>query len=521
MRLPCDAEMTWHFSYSRSRPLHRNRKKAFRTIVAIGALIFLIVFTIARSFGIFQDVSSPERNVKDEPATFANKQSQTYRVPDGEFYGLPLYFVPGHLATSSVHCVGNNFQEDAWYYRSCEFRHLCFNATDQNYFLVPSPEQEAMEEALSRRTNKLGSTSTTMLKANVSLKTLQHGFFGTTFAHPPWFPSIKTPAAGGYYELPSDIVWVPIRTQNVHIFNPGHLIWDYYLPIFTLLSMFGLEDSKTPLVVDINPFCTELKDKRNGCFKRMTKFLALVGTAPGTIASRLQHNTSFSFNASHSETICVRHAVAGTGMLNDHGRNKHGSLAADYAAMRNVGRGPEFYRFRNFMLRNMGIGEASVLTAPFQIVLSLNSSSNPTRMYGFEAQIAKLQESFDAADVVVRPLVLADLPLKQQLQVVSETAVYISVMGGSAVFASFLPRGSTVVLFFNDAHDWVIDEETREPILPVKMDWDFFNNAAYLQVHWFPVSTMNTEADMKVLVSTIRNGIEKRKRDAKKSPARI
>lgn len=378
-----------------------------------------------------------------------------------------------------------------------------------------------MEEALSRRANKLGSTSTTMLKANVSLKTLQHGFFGTVNAEPPWFPYIKPPPPGGYYELPSNIVWVPIRTQNVHIFNPGHLIWDYYLPIFTLLSMFGLEDSKVPLVVDINPFCSQLKDKRNGCFKRMTKFLALLGTAPGTIASRLQHNTSFSFNASHSEIICVRHAAAGTGMLNDHGRNKHGSLAADYTAMRNVGRGPEFYRFRNFMLRNMGIDETSVLTSPFQIVLSLNSSSNPTRMYSFEAQIAKLQQSFEPADVVVRPLVLADLPLKQQLQVVTETVVYISVMGGSAVFASFLPRGSTVVLFFNDAHDWVIDEETRDPILPVKMDWDFFNNAAYLRVHWFPVSTMNTEADMKVLVSTIRNDIEKRKRDARRSEAKV
>jgi hypothetical protein len=173
------------------------------------------------------------------------------------------------------------------------------------------------------------------------------------------------------------------------------------------------------------------------------------------------------------------------------------------------------------MLRNMGIDETSVLTSPFQIVLSLNSSSNPTRMYSFEAQIAKLQQSFEPADVVVRPLVLADLPLKQQLQVVTETVVYISVMGGSAVFASFLPRGSTVVLFFNDAHDWVIDEETRDPILPVKMDWDFFNNAAYLRVHWFPVSTMNTEADMKVLVSTIRNDIEKRKRDARRSEAKV
>jgi hypothetical protein len=513
--------MTWYFSCSWSRPLHRNRKKVVQKIVTIGALLLLIVFALAKSFGIAQDVSSQTRNINDKPAAFANKRSHAYRVPDGEFYGLPLYFVPRHLTTSSVHCVGNNFQDDAWYYRSCEFRHLCFNATDQNYFLVPSPEQQAMEEALSRWTNKHGSTSTTMLKANVSLKTLQHGFFGTIQARPPWFPSIKPPPAGGYYELPSDIVWVPIRTQNVHIFNPGHLIWDYYLPIFTLLSMFGLDDSKTPLVVDINPFCTELRDERNGCFKRMTKFLALVGAAPGTIASRLQHNTSFSFNASHSEIICVRHAVAGTGMLNDHGRNKHGSLAADYAAMRNVGRGPEFYRFRNFMLRNMGIAEASVLTSPFQIVLSLNSSSNPTRMYSFEAQIAKLQQSFQTADVVVRPLVLAELPLKQQLQVVTETAVYISVMGGSAVFASFLPRGSTVVLFFNDAHDWVIDEETREPILPVKMDWDFFNNAAYLHVHWFPVSTMNTEADMKVLVSTIRHDIERRKRDAKRSAAGI
>jgi hypothetical protein len=54
-----------------------------------------------------------------------------------------------------------------------------------------------------------------------------------------WFPQILfEQPPNGYYELPTNTVWVPFHSFAGQ--NTGHLVWDDFFPIFKLLGMFDL-----------------------------------------------------------------------------------------------------------------------------------------------------------------------------------------------------------------------------------------------------------------------------------------
>jgi hypothetical protein len=436
-----------------------------------------------------------------------------------EFHGIHLTFIPQKSVHSTVHCVGDNFRHDAWYYRSCEFRNLCFNITDQQFFLASTPAQVKLEEALSMRRNKYGLSSTTVQNSGVAYKALQHTFFDTHFAGPSWFPTLKPFPQIGYYEFPSNVIFIPLRSLNVNVLNPGHLIWDYFLPIFTLLSMFGLENSKIPFIIDHNRHCTQIKDSINGCFSRINKFLPLLGYSAVWIENSAAVNKlSLLLNPKLSDLVCFPYSVAGTGMLHDHGRGKHGNLITDYQNVRNIGRGPELFRFRKFMLRNIGVTENQNKRELFRIVVSMNASNNPSRRQEFKKQRIKLEDELGNQEVIIQPLVLASLSLKDQISTVSQASVFITVMGGNSVFATFLPRGSSLIIYFNDKDEWIYNvskelqtKETR--VHPMMMDWDLLNNAAYLNVHWFPMSIMDEESELQIFIATIQNEISKKKKN--------
>lgn len=60
-----------------------------------------------------------------------------------------------------------------------------------------------------------------------------------------WSPKVLDPNklfSTGYYELLGDTVMIPIHTMGAN--NIGHVIWDTLLPIYTLVSIFGLSENK-------------------------------------------------------------------------------------------------------------------------------------------------------------------------------------------------------------------------------------------------------------------------------------
>jgi hypothetical protein len=220
------------------------------------------------------------------------------------------------------------------------------------------------------------------------------------------------------------------------------------------------------------------------------------------------------------------------GMLTDHGYKKHGQLIDDYRTMHNVGKGSTFWGFRTFMLdqyskSRTGMDWTTTQRHLFQpgrefpliITVSINSSNNPSRRHDFGKQIEAIVKSLAMADigsdqVIVRTIVLESLSLEKQLQMILESSLFISVIGGAASTATFLKRNSCLILFFDDVNDFVKGAPPPPPLalpagdMPNMMDWDWWNNASYLRVHWLPIKTMDEEIDLQILATLIRNEID-------------
>ena len=159
------------------------------------------------------------------------------------------------------------------------------------------------------------------------------------------------------------------------------------------------------------------------------------------------------------------------------------------------------------MLKNLK--QASNGRPSWKITFSVNSSQNPSRRRTMERQIEIAQELFPPGSnefgIVVESVQLGQLTLEAQTKLMDETAVFVSVMGGSASTAMFLRRGTSLILYYNDIDDFVKGDPNKDgSSIPNRMDWDFWNNASYLRVHWLPIQTMDWENDLKTFARLLQ-----------------
>lgn len=440
-------------------------------------------------------------------------RQRTYPASGGSFNGIPIYYKEEPLEYSTISCVGENFQSDAHMYRSCQFRHFCFDIEEKEFVITQSPQEQAW---LSSFNSSSLITSAVDTNISVSLGGVNLKWGKDPFEQLKWFPRIlrsDEPITDGYYQLPDDYVWVPYHSMAG--FNIGHLVWDDGLPIYTLLSMFGLENNKTPLlmryVLKQGPLWAtcdwndDMKTKCNNLIR--SKFLPLMGVVDGSTFSTTE---DFRFQPStvKSKYVCARYGAAGIGMLSDHGQKTHGWQPRDYETTHNVGRGGALYAFRNFMTNNL-LGSSTTAPPlssepPFHILFSVKSSESGARNLSFEQQIQALETNFSSNNETtqIHAHVLKTLSLKEQVELTSKTAIFVTSAGGGAVTATFLPRGASLIIYYQSDGSRVHMKKTGGP---ARLDWDLFNHASYLKVHWLPVKDMNTPQGLEILVDLIRN----------------
>ena len=163
----------------------------------------------------------------------------------------------------------------------------------------------------------------------------------------------------------------------------------------------------------------------------------------------------------------------------------------DYKYTHNHGRGGMLYDFRNFMMQNMGFDIANVPTRiPHQIVFSQKSSDIFIRSMDFERQIDVVKDRFPQSKVDA--YVFKELSLHEQLAAVHDAAIYVTLCGGGAVTAMFLPKGASVIIYYSEDGGVEYNKMTFKPAL---LDWDLFNAMSHLRVHWMPRNTMKTQHD--------------------------
>jgi hypothetical protein len=422
--------------------------------------------------------------------------------------GHMVRFVNSSLPPSAVHCLGDNFAGKlSASFRSCELRNLCFDALKPRLrrFILPIDErQRQFNRIIAERIGDHAVVSTRLDSSVMEGRNIR------LHSDDPWFPEIiNSTSINGYYEMDQTVMWIPYTAQKSNAKNPGHLLWDYFLPLYTLRSMYFGREQRL-FLTSRNGLCSQTED----CRHMVIKFLPLLNVHDMHHADLEIPLQSTTRSPLLSSVVCSRHGATGMGMLTDHGYTRHGQSRDDYVKVHNAGRGPSFFDFRAFMLRNMnisadygvgGLHERTSSTLP-QVVFSMNSSSNPTRRTNFSAQIEYTRRDAienDVAKADVYGIEMSKLPLKSQLEVMVQTTVFVSMTGGSTSIATFLPRDSTLILYFDDVSTFVSRSKKKD--FPVMMDFDFWNNASYLRVHWLPASSMHTAAGLRALSNLIRS----------------
>jgi len=450
---------------------------------------------------------------------------------DGTFNGAPIFLKKSPL-TSRVHCVGENFnKKDGWKQKSCHFVNLCFNTSAKEFVIFEDPSEADFIDKYLRKKEFLY-TSTTINLHNESQSVglgginLKWGSRDSGIIRVKWFPNVKTRQESlEYYELPKDVIWIPFHSMNGA--NPGHLVWDDFFPMYTLLEMFQLLP-REPQPNDPNIFntimpiryilqngerglwasCDLRAEKTEACRKMMTKFMPLFLGRDYPYHFSTTQDFHFMTNDNGPDLVCSSTAVAGFSSLTDHGISKmHGWEEEDYHFTHNHGRGGQLYAFRNFMLQNMGYQSSDLLwhkhVTPkdqrprHRIVISQKSSEIFVRSLDFKRQIEVLNDNLPQDEVSIEAYIFREHTLKEQLDYVLDASIFVSLCGGGAVSAMFLPAGSTVFMFYSEKGGAKNNHMTSKPAW---LDWDLFNAMSHLRVHWLPRHSMDSDIDLAFLV---------------------
>ena len=632
-------------------------KKSYKTqrllyVILVCILIFQgIIFSKLDQTGVGCDdgqrLPPGIRNSRGQRHRMHTKRDETTAPADGYFNGYPIYLQRNeqngdggsemNKFHSTVHCVGETHTmhpmnnrldgkdaDKSWMYRSCEFTNICLHASSKEFYLIESKKDvEQFTNQWTSTSDKSGggiyistdlrysssSTGNSNQYNNNNNLTLALGginprWNGTGYDKGinkvKWFPKYLSEPPESYYMLPSDVVLVPFHSFAAQ--NVGHMLWDDFLPIYTLLQMFdyivdnredagynqgysgysfdqqqqrqmeGAGESANAESVDVgknHPFlllrvdtlqplygtCDMTRNKRNPnprklrkCAENFNKFLPLMGINPktfttlkaiqfagkggsGAATGRSGVVVGSSAESTATPWVCAKHAVAGLGMLTDHGLKDHGWVMptvgeqSSPVIVQNTAKGRLMYEFRNFILTNLDIptrpkrhDDATGRTSPhtIRIVLSAHSSSlYKQRDVSFEQQkqyILSRQDVISSSDtnlnvkLDIQIVELAKMGVKEQLELASTTNIFITVCGGGAMTATFLPKGATLILYYdeNGGYDFSKNLDTGGPAF---LDWDLFNNMSYLRVHWLPLGTMNTPEGLQVLSSLIGHEI--------------
>jgi len=445
-----------------------------------------------------------------------------------------------------------------WAMRSCHFEFLCFDMTTHefNLYLSKSSHSNIPKHMESQQT-VFFNQSVEGYPFGVSIGGINTKWTLAGYSLLQWFPKIiyDSPPTH-FYTLPSNVTMIPFH--SLAGFNPGHLVWDDFLPIHTLMHIFGLDDTTDPLLIRYElagnknnktalwATCDWGSGRKEECEIILKKFGRLMMQNTEAIPITTQHSwrlhlylddgdTNTHNNSDNaddnspkeqpkSNLICARHGLAGLGALTDHGIDKgHGWEQKDYETMHNHGRGGQLWRFRNFMMKrlNLPITTTPPLGPPYRIIFSERSSDMGSRSIDFNHYVGALQATVSATnattttdhtilqDIEILHVRMKDFSLHEQAEMVSKAAIYVTACGGGAVTATFLPRGASLLIYYDEVGGF---ENSRFTGKPARLDWDYFNNMAYARVHWLTQpklfslsSSLSTNADINIFIELVKH----------------
>jgi hypothetical protein len=283
------------------------------------------------------------------------------KQPDGIFNGVPVYFQDVTNQTtkpySVLNCAGENYQKENWKHRSCHFRFLCLNMDTKEYSVYQRPEDVQIQKWSVQRPLMDLSSSYIQANSTVSIGGINRKWGDDGVLRMEWFPKILQEQPATFYTLPDSVVMIPFH--SLAGWNPGHLVWDDFLSISTLLQMFQLVDDKDPLLLrcvlpdgeglwvscDAPTKQADCRDMQQKCWPLMRRHNTSLLTRQMDAKLDLLLDTK-----RKSNLVCAKDGVAGIGALTDHGTKKlHGWHKEDYQITHNHGRGGAPFEVSNLL----------------------------------------------------------------------------------------------------------------------------------------------------------------------------
>lgn len=232
--------------------------------------------------------------------------------------------------------------------------------------------------------------------------------------------------------------------------NFGHAIADQLMPIFFLQRSFGTV-SRDMHLYEFTPWrpvgttCAWQLKKRGPkyvvtCPKFRKVLLPVVTQYP------VQH-----LNKRLNETkipLCFEDLMGGMQMYSDDClEGSHGRKTKVHSEC-NHGKQPGFLEFRKFMLDSLGVDD----TPPVEHQVVIWNANYKRRVRGLEEYAGILKRALNVTAVSVD---WSKMPVKDQLQYMANSTVYITIPGGGSQVSLFLPRGATAIRLFR--YEFLLD----------------------------------------------------------------
>lgn len=225
--------------------------KALQYFVAVGTPIVLLQMIVVYKLMI----ASPGGNLSLYHHNDL-KQAESGRKVEGTFNGYPIHFedATGQSIASQVHCIGESYEpkklirrtgqkiDMSWQHRSCHFQFFCYDMEEKEYVLYEGPSEK---DAASFPDHADVSQSYMMVNQTHHDKGLPYsvaiGGLNGKWTHNgvprlKWYPTVRSEPPKSFYALPADVAMIPFH--SLASFNPGHLVWDDFLPVYSEFSTF-------------------------------------------------------------------------------------------------------------------------------------------------------------------------------------------------------------------------------------------------------------------------------------------
>lgn len=234
------------------------------------------------------------------------------------FLGVPVTYQPNPPPYSTTHCIGENFDAEssnAWLYRSCHFRNICWDSHRQDLVLFPSPREQQLLTAQQSTGGAVTLSSVANSNKPFSLAAVEvddstdEQDAQQLFSNRSWFPLTVNERPASFYQLPDTHILVPF-TESYPLSHDSVRNKDFR-SIFTLLYTFGLENKNMMLLRHSAEKDNQKCDQ--DCQTLIRAHLSSMGVRQDSVVV-VEDNTSSS-SLTQSNFVCAKYAAAGLGML--------------------------------------------------------------------------------------------------------------------------------------------------------------------------------------------------------------